>query len=252
MFGPPEPLELRAMESSCRRRLDSAGTHQMVRKPFKPDARQQALIAQAIAATEQTSDGRHPAPAELVERMVQEEECAKGVGDGAGGDGMATREASDVDVEAEFAAEGTAPSTTTSRATLPASTGAGTDASADAQAEVPADFPRSTHTGALPGAAPKLLARMLNGRYVVGLTAEELAVRYDGCVDLVEQLQRTAGQFAARNPSWTAVELRERMRRGVEHEQHRWKLSPAEARWVLMELARREGWVVGDLQDGPL
>jgi hypothetical protein len=56
-----------------------------------------------------------------------------------------------------------APSTTTSRATPPASTGAGIDPSTDARAAVPADFTRSTHAGALPGAAPKLLAHMLDG-----------------------------------------------------------------------------------------
>lgn len=107
---------------------------------------------------------------------------------------------------------------------------------------VPADFPRGTQACTLPGAAPKFLARFVDGRYVVGLTPEEVAVRHRGCVDLVEQLQKTVLQFAAQNPAWTKAQLCERLRRGITHEQHRWELSSDEAEWVLAELARREGW----------
>lgn len=107
---------------------------------------------------------------------------------------------------------------------------------------VPADFPRGTQAGTLPGAAPKFLARLVDGRYIVGPTPEEVAVRHRGCVDLVEQLQKTVLQFAAQNPTWTKAQLSDRLRRGIAHEQHRWELSSDEAGWVLMELARREGW----------
>lgn len=107
---------------------------------------------------------------------------------------------------------------------------------------VPTDFPRGTQAGTLPGAAPKFLARFIDGRYVVGPTQEEVAVRHRGCVDLVAQLQAAVLQFVAQNPAWTKDQLRDRLQRGIKHEQHRWDLSPEEAVWVMVELARREGW----------
>jgi hypothetical protein len=111
---------------------------------------------------------------------------------------------------------------------------------------VPADFPHSAHTGALPGAAP------IEGRYIVGPTPEEVESRYRGCVDLVEQLQKTALRFAAQNPTWTKAQLCDRLRKGISHEQHRWQLSVAEAHWVLLELARREGWDLSSRPDETL
>lgn len=62
--------------------------------------------------------------------------------------------------------------------------------------KVPTDLPHDTQIGAL----PKFLARLIDGRYIVGPTPEEVAVRNRGCVDLVEQLQKTVLQFAAQNP----------------------------------------------------
>lgn len=56
---------------------------------------------------------------------------------------------------------------------------------------VPADFPRGGEAGSVSGAQPKLLARVIDGKYVVGLTAEELHARWFFCEDL-------AIQFAAR------------------------------------------------------
>lgn len=56
---------------------------------------------------------------------------------------------------------------------------------------VPADFPRGGEAGSVPGFQPKVLARVINGKYVVGLTAEELYARWFFCEDL-------AIQFAAR------------------------------------------------------
>ncbi|MFT7775340.1 hypothetical protein [Roseateles sp.] len=107
---------------------------------------------------------------------------------------------------------------------------------------VPNDFPRAIETSALPGSTEKFVARLIDGRYVVGMTPDEVELRYEGCIDLVEQLQKAALQFATQNPTWSSAQLCDRLRRGIEHERLRWKLSPAEARWILKELARREGW----------
>lgn len=224
----------------------------MARKPFEPNARQRALIAKAIKAAERTSDKEHPAPAELVRRMQQEDERFIEVQEDAEDDCATCGQSRHFGDGEGFNPESKEPPDETSLTARPMSAGSGKDALVRADTVVPADFPRSTQSGVLPGAAPKLLARLIEGRYVVGLTAQELAVRYEGCLDLVEQLQKAAGQFAARNPAWTSVELCERLRRGIKHEQHRWQLSPAEAGWVWVELGRREGWDVDDLQDRTL
>lgn len=52
----------------------------------------------------------------------------------------------------------------------------------------PDDFPRSVTASTLPGTQPKFLARKIDGRYVVGLTKEELHERWAYCEDLVQQL----------------------------------------------------------------
>lgn len=61
----------------------------------------------------------------------------------------------------------------------------------DGSHTVPADFPRGGETGSVAGAQPKVLARVVDGRYITGLTEEELHARWYFCEDL-------AIQFAAR------------------------------------------------------
>jgi hypothetical protein len=53
---------------------------------------------------------------------------------------------------------------------------------------VPFDFPRNPFPASLSGCQPKVAARFIDGRYVVGLTDAELEGRYICCADLVEQL----------------------------------------------------------------
>ena len=63
---------------------------------------------------------------------------------------------------------------------------------------VPADFPRGGEAGAVPGVQSKVLARLIDGKYVVGLTAEELYARWYFCEDLSVQLAaRTTRTLAA-------------------------------------------------------
>lgn len=54
--------------------------------------------------------------------------------------------------------------------------------------KVPDDFPRDVAPAGLAGAQPKLAARMINGRFVVGLTEEERLERWQICEDLAQQL----------------------------------------------------------------
>ncbi len=53
---------------------------------------------------------------------------------------------------------------------------------------VPDDFPRHPFPASLPGAQPKFSARLIDGRYVVGPTEDELIARFLMCSDLVDQL----------------------------------------------------------------
>jgi len=57
---------------------------------------------------------------------------------------------------------------------------------------VPNDFPRGITAATLPGSQLKFVARQIDGRYVVGVTQEELHARWLYCEDLAQQLaQRT-------------------------------------------------------------
>lgn len=76
---------------------------------------------------------------------------------------------------------------------LPATSGQATQATAAANVDpaavvVPDDFPRDLAPAALSGQQPKVAARLIDGRYVVGLTAEERLGHYLMCQDLVERL----------------------------------------------------------------
>jgi hypothetical protein len=55
--------------------------------------------------------------------------------------------------------------------------------------DVPLDFPRPDHLGALPGAQPKLLAVLCEGKfYTPGTTPPELHARWKFCADFADQL----------------------------------------------------------------
>ncbi|MGF6902995.1 hypothetical protein [Paraburkholderia sp. GAS348] len=66
--------------------------------------------------------------------------------------------------------------------------------------KVPDDFPRDVAPAALAGAQPKLAARMINGRFVVGLTEDERLERWQICEDLALQLMVPARKEAAKYP----------------------------------------------------
>jgi len=64
--------------------------------------------------------------------------------------------------------------------------------------KVPEDFPRFTPAATIPGAQLKFIARKIDGRFVVGLTEEELYERWEYCEDLAQQLAaRTQRKKAA-------------------------------------------------------
>ena len=55
---------------------------------------------------------------------------------------------------------------------------------------VPVTFPTDYFLGAVPGVQPKVLARYIGGKFVVGPTAEELQDRHSLCLRLALQYQR--------------------------------------------------------------
>lgn len=89
---------------------------------------------------------------------------------------------------------------------------------------VPTDFPTDYFLGAVSGVQPKLLAREIGGKLVVGPTAEELQHRHDLCLRLALQYQR----------------LDEADRPAVEDFVYEslgaWDLTPAERRWILARI----------------
>jgi len=105
---------------------------------------------------------------------------------------------------------------------------------------IPKDFPRDPHPGAVPGAQEKFLARLVDGRYVVGLTDDELKERYDVCVDLVEQLLPYCIRKQSENPTWTTADVLRRVHLGLQSK--RWGQSLAEIHWIVNRLAVRLGW----------
>lgn len=105
---------------------------------------------------------------------------------------------------------------------------------------IPKDFPRDPHPGAVPGAQEKLLARLIDGRYVVGLTDEELAERYDACIDLVEQLVPYCLRKQSENETWTTADVLRRVHVGLQSK--KWGQSLAEIHWVVNKLAAQLSW----------
>lgn len=82
--------------------------------------------------------------------------------------------------------------------------------------QIPDDFPRDTTPASLSGSQPKLAARRIAGRVVVGLTAPERYQRWDVCEDLAQQLVSKTLKDAAKFPENSHDVTLRRMRRAIE------------------------------------
>lgn len=109
---------------------------------------------------------------------------------------------------------------------------------------IPTDFPRESPLGSAPGAQPKLLIRLVDGRYVTDLTEEERLERYEGCEDLAQQFVSYCSRKIAENPSLTHESCLARARKGFALKvcQGEWDFSPAEQDWVMKRARRILGW----------
>ncbi|TXD63271.1 hypothetical protein FUT88_03090 [Ralstonia sp. TCR112] len=109
---------------------------------------------------------------------------------------------------------------------------------------IPTDFPRESPFGSAPGAQPKLLVRLVDGRYVTGLTEEERLERYEVCEDLAQQFVSYCSRKIAENRSLTHEMCLARARKGfaLKVQQGEWDFSPAEQDWVMNRARRILGW----------
>ncbi|ODV42741.1 hypothetical protein AWV79_24275 [Cupriavidus sp. UYMMa02A] len=108
-----------------------------------------------------------------------------------------------------------------------------------ADVAVPAEFPHDPFPASLSGAQAKFSARLVNGRYVVGLTTEERTARYLMCQDLVDQLLSYFRRKADEHPEWSCEDLLCRVEKGVASRQTEWELGSPEVEWIIARV--REG-----------
>jgi hypothetical protein len=104
---------------------------------------------------------------------------------------------------------------------------------------VPEDCPRDVTPSSLAGAHPKLAGRLIDGKFVVGLTEEERFERWDICEDLAQQLVGVARREASKYPENTRDVTLERVRRGIEGKQ--WT-SLVETDWLMVRLRSLLEW----------
>lgn len=106
-----------------------------------------------------------------------------------------------------------------------------------AEVTVPDDFPRDPFPAALSGTQPKFAARLIDGKYVVGLTPEERAERYLGCLDLVDQLTAYVNRKVAEKPEVTQSSVLDSLASRMPHQG--WDLGKSELEWMEKHLRAR-------------
>lgn len=99
---------------------------------------------------------------------------------------------------------------------------------------VPDDFPRNPWPAAVSGVQPKVAARLIGGKYVVGLTPEELAVRHDNCADLVLQLTAYCERKLQADPSLKLDEYLPKVEQASSTKG--WDVSPIEITWIFSKV----------------
>ncbi|MFZ4287714.1 hypothetical protein [Variovorax sp. HJSM1_2] len=101
---------------------------------------------------------------------------------------------------------------------------------------IPDDFPRGGHEGVVPGAVPKYVARETQqGKFVVGLTEEELQSRYIDCCSLTRGMTSYCENKLRENPTWSTQFLLDRT--GLKIASEGWGYTDDEITWVLKRLS---------------
>ncbi|MFM0007199.1 DUF2442 domain-containing protein [Paraburkholderia dipogonis] len=104
---------------------------------------------------------------------------------------------------------------------------------------VPVDFPWDPTPALLSGTQPKLTGRWIDGRFVVGLTAEERFIGWDLCEDLAQQLVPKTLKDAANYPDNSRDVTLRRMRRAIANKE--WT-ERVETDWLMQRLRALLGW----------
>lgn len=105
--------------------------------------------------------------------------------------------------------------------------------------EVPEEFPREPTPAVVPGAQPKVCARLSHGVYFSGQTDDERHERWLVCEDLAKQLVPVARNDALSHPLHSPHETLERVRVSIARKA--W-VSPEELAWLMRRLQVLLGW----------
>lgn len=98
--------------------------------------------------------------------------------------------------------------------------------------DIPSDSRVVLPSPSLAGAQPKLaVLRTADGRYVQGITEEEVERRFDVCSDLVDQLVRYCEKKRHERPDWELDLLLRKVAQAVRSKG--WDISTEEIEWVL-------------------
>jgi len=109
---------------------------------------------------------------------------------------------------------------------------------------IPDDFPGGAPLASLAGAQPKLAVRLVNGKYIVGLTEEERLERYEVCEDLAQQFAVYCARKISENRSLTHDLALARARVGFARKVSlgEWDFSEAEQDWVMKRAQQILAW----------
>lgn len=108
------------------------------------------------------------------------------------------------------------------------------DTSSPVDTLVSEDFPRHPFPASLSGAQLKFSARLIDGRYVVGPTNDELRARFLMCNDLVEQLTGYLERKRRERTDFTLVALLDQVDLGIRRKG--WEIDKLEFDWIMKQL----------------
>ena len=97
--------------------------------------------------------------------------------------------------------------------------------------KIPDSVPLDPWPAALSGAQPKLAVRLIDGKYVTGLTDAERIERYEICEDLAQQLVGYCRRKQSERPDEPLDSLLQKVENSARGKG--WDISPVELTWVM-------------------
>lgn len=96
---------------------------------------------------------------------------------------------------------------------------------------IPPEFPRSRHLAAVAGVHPKLLVRYVDGVFTDEWTEQELASRYEACLDMVGQLRNYIRRKLEERPHWGVEDATKAVEVGLRRKD--WGFTDLEIKWMI-------------------